>query len=136
MNSTETPTHLFLIDDDDDDIVLFGLALEELNIKLKFTSANGASEAFDLLKKSDDKPDYIFLDLNMPLVNGRECLQQLKKDPATSSIPVVIFSTSSEPKDIEDTKALGAIGFITKPPKISQLVNSLADLLTSNLTNK
>jgi len=123
---------ILLIDDDEDDRDFFQLALADINNDIGFLSAESGYEAFDLLQ-NNKLPNYIFLDLNMPGMSGRECLTELKSNHAFKSIPVVIFSTSSDPRDIKETKQLGAIDFITKPSKISDLVNAINNFLSKHL---
>lgn len=118
----------FLIDDDEDDQEIFALALREADASIRCVTANDGVEA--LHKLEQDKtfvPDYIFLDLNMPLMNGKECLREIRKHTHLRDVPVIIFSTSSEPRDIEETRRLGANDFITKPPLISSLSRQLAE---------
>lgn len=122
----------FLIDDDEDDRELFEIALEKIEIPVNFLSAGDGMKALQLLKESNELPDYIFLDLNMPQMDGRECLTALKKDRQLSNIPVIIFSTSNDPRDKEDTQKLGAVDFITKPFKTSELTQILNHFITKN----
>ena len=126
----------FLIDDDEDDRDLFLLALERTTINFNYLSASSGIEALERLQQDDIKPDFIFLDLNMPQMNGRECLIELKKNPVTSDIPVTIFSTSSDPNDIRETAEMGAAGFITKPSKTSELTAALTNFVAQQLQKK
>src|SRR5687768_6480192 len=93
----------FLIDDDEDEHELFQIALEELNPTIKCITASDCDEAINQLRKKAVDPDYIFLDLNMPIKGGRECLCEIKNDPHLNDIPVIIFTTSSDPRVIEET---------------------------------
>lgn len=126
---------ILLVDDDEDDRDFFQFALEDVNRNIQYNGVESGYKAFDFLKKAI-LPDYIFLDLNMPGMSGRECLVELKSNPAFNNIPVIIFSTSSDPHDKEETKKLGAIDFITKPSKISDLVNAINDFISKNISNK
>lgn len=126
---------ILLIDDDEDDRDFFQFALEDIDKDIEYASAESGYEALEMLPQSA-LPDYIFLDLNMPAMSGRECLIELKKNPSFSHIPVIIFSTSSDPHDKEETKQLGAIDFITKPSKTSDLINALNNFLLNNLSHK
>ncbi|MGC1242901.1 MAG: response regulator [Chryseosolibacter sp.] len=119
---------VFLVDDDDDDQEIFALALAEVDDSIACVTAKNGMEALDKLGESKFRPDFIFLDLNMPRMNGKQCLREIKNQVALSKIPVVIYSTSSEKRDIEETKALGAAAFITKPPGISELIRSLQNI--------
>ncbi len=123
-----------LIDDDEDDREFFQLALEDIDKEIEYSGIDSGRKALSVLKQQEPLPDYIFLDLNMPGMSGRECLTELKKDTALKHIPVIIFSTSSDPRDIEETKKLGAIDFITKPSKISDLRNALTTFITKHVS--
>ncbi|MRS63918.1 response regulator [Larkinella terrae] len=126
MNS---PFTCFLIDDDEDDQELFTLALKKVDPTLTCVVADDCGEALEKLRKEETfMPRYIFLDLNMPRMHGKQCLMELKKIARIEHIPIIIYSTSAEPKDIQETKALGASDFLTKPPLISTLTNRLAKL--------
>ena len=114
-----------LVDDDDDDKEIFCLALAEVNPAIECHIASDGIEALEMLKDSSFAPDFIFLDLNMPLMSGKECLIEIKKRRHLENTSVIIFSTSAAQKDIEDTAELGASSFITKPPLISTLTQKL-----------
>lgn len=124
-----------LIDDDEDDQELFALTLEDLHAPITLHIANNGFDGLALLQSKKITPDYIFLDLNMPRMNGKECLRLLKEDSDLQDIPVVIFSTSDEIQDIKDTKALGALDFISKPPLTSELTLLLQNFFTRHHPN-
>ncbi len=119
---------IYLVDDDDDDQEIFALALEEAAPSFTCVTAKNAIEALECLKAGFVRPDCIFLDLNMPLMNGKQCLEEIKKQTKLAEIPVVIYTTSSEPRDREQMLAMGAAAFITKPPGIDELIASLNDI--------
>jgi len=127
----------FLIDDDIDDQEIFGLAIEDVNAKIKCEIANDGREALDILLADEAfTPDFIFLDLNMPRISGKECLVEMRKIPRLQHVPIYIYSTSSSDKDKTETNSLGATGFITKPYKIDDLVEILSEIiLTVNSNN-
>lgn len=127
---TILPKILLIIDDDADDIELFCLAVGEIDKTIKCISARTGDEALLLLRKNLlRKPDYIFLDLNMPRMNGKQCLGMIKKHPEFSDIPVIIYSTSKLPQDYDETKALGAVHFLTKPSKHDDLKKAISYVL-------
>src|SRR6266487_683666 len=97
---------LFLLADDDaDDQQLFKEALNEIDKSIRCLTASSGEEALNKLKTDlKQLPDYIFLDLNMPRMNGLECLVEIKKTNTLKHIPVIIYSTSSAEKDVEETR--------------------------------
>lgn len=123
---------VLIADDDPDDIEMFVEALHEIDDHIHCLSAGNGHEALRLLNVVNaPKPDVIFMDLNMPKLNGKQCLIKLKQQQQFADIPVVIFTTSKLDDDNEEMRRLGAVDFITKPPKFSDLVNILLNLLTS-----
>ena len=121
---------IMIIDDDPDDIELFCEALSEIDKNIECITASNGEAGLRLLNKPDTVlPDYIFLDLNMPALNGKQCLTSLKANPRLQHIPVIIYTTSKLHEDKEETKKLGAASFITKPSKLSELRKAIASIL-------
>lgn len=123
------PVHCLIIDDDEDDRDFFEIALADCGHAYLFSTAPSGTHALELLPHRVI-PDYIFLDLNMPLVSGKECLQQIRQLEALNHIPIVIYSTSSYHKDIEDTRQMGASYFLSKTADISKLSQILSQLFS------
>lgn len=121
-----------LVDDDEDDAEIFAIALNEANPDIKCLTAADGLEALEMLRDPSFIPDYIFLDLNMPLMTGKECLVEIRKRPHLLNTPVIIFSTSASQRDISETQNLGASCFITKPPLISILTERLLEIFESD----
>ena len=124
---------LYLIDDDTDDLEFFCEALNTVDSSIvcfKTADSETALRAFQQFEVP--LPDLIFLDLNMPLVDGRTFLSEIKKINEYANIPVIIYSTSSHFKDKEDTIKLGAAGFMTKPYSQEALVKQLRELLAQH----
>lgn len=120
----------FLIDDDDDDQEIFSLALSNIDENIHCVTANDGIDALTRLHNEDKfTPHFIFLDLNMVRMNGRECLSEIRKIPRLDNIPVIIYSTSSEQRDISETKDLGAADYIVKPPSMALLEKRLEQVL-------
>jgi len=120
--------NILLIDDDEDDQEIFISALEELTDQVSCTPLDNAPDALKFLENGNH-PDVIFLDLNMPVMNGQQFLAIVKQTAALKEIPVVIFSTSSNAETIRQTHELGADGFITKPDNFRDLIRVLQDFL-------
>jgi CheY-like chemotaxis protein len=122
---------LFIVDDDEDDQLFLHEAVNDLKVPIDFFFANNGEAALKQLReKAIPIPDFIFLDLNMPKLNGKECLMEIKKLPTYSQVPVIIYSTSSHQKDIQEIMQLGADYFLTKPTRISELCNKLLDIFS------
>ncbi len=104
-----------LIDDDSDDREIFGEAVYDIGSSIIVETAWSASNALEKLNAmTTSLPDIIFLDINMPIVSGWDCLTLLKQDPALSSVPVVMFSTSAHEKEKLTAQQMGAAGLMTK----------------------
>lgn len=117
----------FLIDDDDDDRDIFALALKKAHGENKCIMAKNGIDAVKIINEDDFTPTHIFVDLNMPLMSGKECLQALKKT-RFARVPVIVYTTSSNAKDIEETQQLGATHYLVKPTSISNLSRILTNL--------
>jgi CheY-like chemotaxis protein len=116
-----------LADDDSDDHELFQAALAELNRSIVFDKVlNGLQLINQLLEKNQSKPDIIFLDLNMPLMNGWRCLEALKGIENTKDIPVIIYSTSDQQLEEKKAEEMGALCFLKKPASFNTLINILS----------
>jgi CheY-like chemotaxis protein len=128
---------LFLLaDDDQDDAELFSEALTTLDPPVLFQHVPDGQAVFNYLgNKSNRKPDIIFLDLNMPEMSGWQCLAKLKNDSYFREIPVIMYSTSTNPRDREIAGELGAAGFVTKPTDFKLLTKILATLAISRTEN-
>lgn len=122
-----------VVDDDSDDCEIFCDAVSELDLPTECLVANNGEDALKKLRSGMERlPDFLFLDLNMPRMDGRTCLAELKKDVKLKKIPVIIYSTSSYQKDIDETYELGAIYFLTKPSDFKKLKNEIVFVINEN----
>ena len=121
---------ILLIDDDEDDLEIFVSAVRQSSNTVVCTTINNAGEALHKLTIKEIVPDVIFLDLNMPVMNGEQFLTEVKKNKGLLQIPIIIFSTSSYSPTIQLMKDLGANDFLTKPERFDELVNLLKPLLS------
>lgn len=107
---------IFIVDDDEDDKKLFIESAKEVNNSINCITANDGQEALRFLKDEHNPiPDYIFLDLRMPRIGGKQCLEEIIKDKRLCHIPVFIYTTSTDVRDSEALKEMGAVHFISKP---------------------
>ena len=112
--------HILIADDDQDDVEMFESAVLETCPDLQLTVAYDGEKLLSLLPNIP-VPDAIVLDLNMPLVGGKECLMQIRSQSTFNHVPVIIFSTSRQQADIEYCLAKGANHYIVKPNTYSAL---------------
>ncbi|MCW3072719.1 MAG: response regulator receiver protein [Bacteroidetes bacterium] len=115
----------FLVDDDPDDQEIFCMALEDMGEDIKCIHASDGVDALKKLNENAFTPDYIFIDMNMPRMNGNQCLQEIRKIARLKDVPVYMYSTSADPDAVAATKELGAAGFIVKPTSVSELTKTL-----------
>jgi CheY-like chemotaxis protein len=125
---------VMVVDDDEDDRDFFREAVAELDPSMRCIQASGGEEALEILRsQAEVLPDYIFLDLNMPKMCGKSLLIALKNDGQLKKIPVIIWSTSSDPKHAQETLQLGADSFLIKPVELGKLCNKIQSLLGSGM---
>ena len=120
----------FLVDDDLDDQEIFQIALDEIDPAINLVVANNGIEALQILKKDPNYiPDYIFLDINMPKMNGIQCLPEIRKFEHLEKVPIIMYSTSSDINIINNIKKLGATEFLVKPTGLGTLIKNLEGIL-------
>ncbi|SFD78740.1 response regulator [Flavobacterium phragmitis] len=112
-------------DDDEDDISIFTDAVDSIPREIKLQTYSGGDKLLSAIFNPPSTPYVVFLDLNMPGKNGFDVLEELRNSDYKKDIPVVIYSTSSEPGIIEKCRALGANAFITKPILMSDIIKSI-----------
>jgi CheY-like chemotaxis protein len=113
---------ILLCDDDSDDCYFFSEALDTLPNSTQLTTVHNGEQLMQLLtKETNELPDVLFLDLNMPRKNGFECLLELKLNETLKQLPVIIFSTSFEQEVVNQLHKNGAQYYIRKPTEFSQL---------------
>jgi CheY-like chemotaxis protein len=133
---SQTLKSILLVDDDEDDREFFLSILNEINPSYSCTTVENGLVALECLATRRCQPDLIFLDLNMPVMDGRQFLKEIKTKESFSDIPVIILSTSSDARIIEETRQLGATEFITKPNKLSLLYAYIKQILDNPAYNK
>lgn len=130
--SFQSCKNILLVDDDVDDRDLFAEALSILDPSIQLTTKRDGEEMMDHLGKDIAPLDIIFLDLNMPKKNGKECLLELRANEVYKDIPIVVYTTSLNPTDIEETYKHGANFFLRKPNSFEELKETLNGMLRSS----
>ncbi|MBA6152035.1 response regulator [Gelidibacter maritimus] len=129
----ENYTYVVLADDDEDDRLFFTEAFDELKMKTKVDIYKDGVDLMNALNQSESTlPNILFLDLNMPMKSGLECLTEIKSNPRFKDIAIAIYSTSASEEDIEDTFVSGANIYIKKPNDFKVLKKILSDVVTMN----
>jgi len=124
---------VYLTDDDKDDRLFFEEALNALEIKCECTLFKNGKELYeDLINEDRPIPDLIFLDLNMPVMGGFDCLKKIRKIHDMNQVVVAIYSTSSSQEDVDKTFLLGANIYIKKPETFRDLKMVLNKVLKLN----
>ena len=117
-----TGLRILLLEDDKIEVMKLQRAITKLEMNHEIIEASNGEEALDLLKDEKALPDIIFLDLNMPKINGLEFLKILKEDESLRFLPTIMLTTSSNEKDILACYELGIAGYIIKPLKYDHYV--------------
>ena len=134
ISAKNSPARCFLIDDDLDDQEIFFMALQQFDASIRCDFANDGAKALEQLKADEaNVPHCIFIDMNMPRMDGIECLEQIKKMDHLTGVPVCMFSTSADPTLVARTKILGAVDFIVKPADISLLSEMIGEFFKLNV---
>jgi CheY-like chemotaxis protein len=121
--------NILLIEDDTIEVMKFNRVLKTIQANHKIIEANNGEEALEILKEKEIIPDIIILDLNMPRINGIEFLGILKQDPVLKYIPAIILTTSNNHRDILECYKIGIAGYVLKPLKYEDYVDSIKKTL-------
>jgi DNA-binding response OmpR family regulator len=117
---------VFFVDDDIDDREFFVDALSYVDPAIKCILAKDCEDALRLLDASEEKPGYIFLDINMPRLGGKDCLCTLRNRQQLRDMKVVMYSNTSDEQLMKEYKELGATYFLVKPSTFNGLCDSLS----------
>ena len=127
--------NILFVEDDAIEVMMFVRVLQKIGINHRLMEASNGEEALAILKSKEFIPDIILLDLNMPKLNGIEFLKIVKSDEESRHIPVVIFTTSNNHRDIVNCYKIGISGYMIKPLKYEDylvLVKKTFDYWSSN----
>lgn len=125
-------SNLLLIDDDEDDHEFFLEAVREIDSSIKCRCLLDGETALKMLMgNASELPDLIILDTNMPKLDGRQILVELKNDTNLKNIPVVMYSTFFSDRDNDELAKLGAVHYLAKPSKFGDFRESLSEILAT-----
>lgn len=123
---------ILCIDNDPEDIELFRDAVKLVDPSVTFLSALGGQEALDLLSSIKDinqLPEYVFLDINMPRMDGKATLEEIRKIERYRSMQIIMLSTGLSPRDHGDYKQLGADHFMSKATSFQDMCDKFRNIL-------
>ena len=127
MMTTSYP--VLLVEDNDADVALMKEAVAELGLSYQIHECYEASEAWNRLRGNPGDAassfDWVFLDLNLPGMDGRQLLSNIKEDASLAHVPVVVLTTSDAPEDVLDAYARGANCYLQKPMGFEKLKDLL-----------
>ena len=124
---------IFLADDDEDDMAIFVSSAKEVSDTIVCITASNGQEALRfLMDEHNAPPDFIFLDLRMPRIGGRQCLEEIRKSDRLLHVPIFIYTTSDDVLVSKELRKMGAAHFITKPVNASEVYYILSLVLGEN----
>lgn len=121
-------SRILLVEDNQADAILLQEALRQADVRHPVDVVTDGEKALDYLQTTEQLPTLILLDLNLPRMDGREVLRQVKGDPVTREIPVIILTTSSAPPDIELAYDRGANAYVRKPLGMDRLTDAASSI--------
>jgi DNA-binding response OmpR family regulator len=128
---------LLLIDDDQDDHEFFFEAIQEIDNSITCTAFFDGEQALKQLKNNGrEVPDLIILDTNMPKLNGKQILAELKRIPSLKGVPVVMYSTFFSDRDNLEFTSLGAMHYLSKPSRFEEFRSALKELLERKMVTR
>jgi CheY-like chemotaxis protein len=125
-----TFSSLLFIDDDNEYLSFYAEAISSLSLPIRIDTDEDATTALNKLNTREMQPDLIFLDLDMPIMSGQDFLRSIKATIPLSTIPVIVMSTSSETKTIQEVKSLGAMDYFVKPNSFYEIQAIFKKLLS------
>jgi len=127
---------LFYADDDEDDLMFFKEAIDkitaDLEIQVVLHIHKNGDRLIENIKMNKDTHGVVFLDINMPCKTGFELLAEIRNEPEIKTYPVVMYSTSSSPDNIEKSRTLGANFYVIKPYQYSNLLKMITSFIYMN----
>lgn len=124
---------IVLADDDSDDIEIFKDSLNEVQSDIQLESVSNGKQLMELI--SHFLPDLLFIDLDMPVKNGLECLVEIRSNPKMEELPVIVFSSTTRPANIQTAYEMGAHLFLIKSSSYEEYKSALKAILTMDWAN-
>jgi CheY-like chemotaxis protein len=120
------------VDDDNDDRDMFCMAIRRIDPEIQCIQVESGEDAIELLANSEMSPDFIFMDINMPRMNGYECVREIHQYPNLKNTMIVMFSSTFNPRDQVEFGVL-KLKYLLKTSNLSSLVESIKKLIELSL---
>jgi CheY-like chemotaxis protein len=128
MNDMNEQMHVLIAEDDDDDFHIFASVIQELSLTIILSRAE---DGRILLRILDEKiPDILFLDILMPAIDGRQCLKEIRANKKYDTLPIIIYSSVTNLKDIEFCYREGSNFYVAKPSTFAELKTVLEKIFS------
>lgn len=134
--TVQSSHQILLVDDDIEDAMIFRSAVADINRDWTIVHVGDGEKCISYLETAPNLPDFILLDINMPKVNGINCLKHLKKTGLSTSIPIYMLSTSTNETDIRNAFEYGADLYICKPHSYGELTRLLSICINKDFVSK
>lgn len=135
MTEEKKNTHILFSDDDTDDALLFTQAADLMKSSILLSFAEDGEQLMRFLSR-ESLPDMIFLDLNMPVKNGIECLREIRSDKKLDNLPVIVYTTSDNPRDIDTCFKLKANLYVVKPTSFESIIKTLKKIINIDFSSQ
>jgi two-component system response regulator len=123
--------NILLVEDNKADQTIIERALEDGKISCLLTIAHNGQEALDqieALKKVNDLPDLILMDINMPIMDGKQTLKKIRSDDSIKHIPIIMLTTSTRDKDVMESYQLGVNAYLSKPIENDDFMHTIRQI--------
>ena len=134
VKQDQKSTHILFSDDDTDDALLFTQAADLMKSSILLSFAEDGEQLMRYLAR-ESLPDMIFLDLNMPVKNGIECLREIRNDKKLDGLPIIVYTTSDNPRDIDTCFDLKANLYVVKPTSFESIIKTLKKIINIDFSN-
>jgi two-component system response regulator len=135
MDSAKS-TNILIVEDDADDSFMLVRQLEKAQIDDHVTVIEDGQKALTFLVAAEPLPLAMFLDLRLPGMNGLELLEKIRQDGKLQSLPVIIMTGSSDPRDVAECSRLGVTAFLEKPVSLTSFIKTVAHLFPKAVSNE
>lgn len=126
---TIQPTTVWLVDDDNDDLMLMEMAFQRVDDSVRLEMMHDGEDLVSRLQNSSERPDFIILDLNMDRLNGMHALKEIRQQFSLNELKIIVLTTSFNPDDRLRSEVMGANDFFVKPTEFEELLGLIRDLL-------